>query len=98
MRNAASRRSLTPARITRLLALLRTPAAASRACERVYGLSRQALSYEAQTALLSLSNALNEHRHAILAGFRSDAKALAEHTASRDAEIRYALRAVARAA
>jgi len=89
---------LTLPRILRLLALLRTPAAASRACERVYGLSRQALSYEAQTALLSLSNALNEHRHAILCSFREDVTGQAEHTRTRDMLVRSALRSVARAA
>jgi hypothetical protein len=85
---------LTPARIARLFARLITPAAASKASARVHALfvSTNNVRY------LDLSAALNEHRHAILAGFSGDAKAVSEHVSFRDELARWATKPVRRVA
>jgi hypothetical protein len=87
--------ALTAARIVRLFARLTTPAAAARASERVY---RLALRSDDTGRLLTLSNALNEHRHVLLARFLGDAKLVAEHLESRNELARYAALPVKRAA
>lgn len=81
--------ALTPARLTRLFARITTPAAASKACSRVYALSQRATGVKA-IALLDLSEALNEHRHVILCEFRGDAKGASEHLANRADLVRQA--------
>lgn len=88
--------TLTRDRIDRILKLCRTPAASSHACDLVYGISRSVTSYWHQTALIYLSNALNEHRHARLAQMRGDFAAARAHIETRELEIHYALRAAER--
>jgi hypothetical protein len=91
---------LAPARIARLFDRITTPAAASRASHRVYQLAhRAALAKDvAARRLYALSDALNEHRHVLLAGFRADAKAVSEHLANRDELVRHATHPVRRVA
>jgi hypothetical protein len=90
--------TLTLPRIVRLLATCRTPAAASRASERVYRLRHNARPAAVNSGLEALSGALNEHRHMLLATFRGDIAATGEHARNRNAEVQYALRQFARAA
>lgn len=85
---------LTPARIARLFARVTRPSAAGKACSRVYALSKRAEGAKA-AALLDLANALNEHRHLLLAGFLGDAKSASEHLANRDDHVRWAVRLAA---
>lgn len=89
---------LTLPRIARLFALCRKPATASRAAERVYNLRNNAFSWDEHEALLALSEALNEHRHVVLATFRGDIKATAEHCWNRRVAALRAVKASERAA
>lgn len=84
--------ALSPARIACLFARITTPAAASKASHRVYQLAHQAGLRKELVArrLYDLSNALNEHRHVLLAEFRGDAKAVSEHLANRADLVRAA--------
>lgn len=92
--------TLTPARLDRLFARITTPAAASKASHLVYRLAHQAGLRKDVMArrLYALSDALNEHRHVILCGFRGDAKGASEHLANRDELVRHATHPVKRAA
>jgi hypothetical protein len=91
---------LTPARIARLFARITRPAAASKASHLVYQLAHQAGLRKDLVArrLYALSDALNEHRHVLLAGFSGDAKAVSEHLANRDELVRHATHPVRRVA
>jgi hypothetical protein len=88
---------LTPQRVDRLFRLCRTPAMASRASHRVYRLAhRRALAKDvASRRFYALSDALNEHRHVLLARFLGDAKLIAEHLENRNQLARHAAHPVA---
>jgi hypothetical protein len=92
--------AVTPARIARLLSRITTPAAASRASHRVYRLAlKRALAKEVDAGrFYDLSDALNEHRHVLLARFLGDAKLVSEHLDNRNELARYAALPVKRAA
>lgn len=71
-------------RLARLFSRIEKPATASRAAERVYALSQRAASPQARAGYLALSEALNEHRHMLLATFRGDVSATREHASNRN--------------
>jgi hypothetical protein len=91
---------LTPARIARLFARITRPAAASKASHLVYRLAHRAgLAKQLEARrLYALSDALNEHRHVLLAGFLGDAKLVSQHLENRDELVRLATHPVKRAA
>jgi hypothetical protein len=92
--------ALTPARIARLFARITKPAVASRASHRVYQLAHRAALAKDVIArrLYALSDALNEHRHVLLAGFLGDAQLVSQHVANRDELVRHATHPVRRVA
>jgi hypothetical protein len=77
VRNHTRPPGLSPERAHRIIRACKSPAAASRAAERVYRLSRQKSAQAG--ALLALSEALHEQRHVLLATWRDDLEGAAEH-------------------
>lgn len=83
---------LTARRIARLLATCKTPRLAGRACERVYNVACKSMSYTETKALLSLSSALNEHRHMLLAELGFGTSEASEHAERRTSWVMAAVR------
>lgn len=69
---------LSRERVARLFRLCRTPGAASNASARIHALA--AHHQREANALLALSGAMNEHRHALLQRGRGNEEEAAKHT------------------
>ncbi len=86
MRNPISIR-----RLARMFSRISKPATASRASERLFRLAqletdkKHGFVSSRAVAYLALSQALNEHRHVLLAMMRADLSAIGEHTRNRNA-------------